>query len=635
MPAHQQWQHYCNKGNNASLTTAKTLALDDSNKPIVTRAAMPAQWLRQLNYGRDAIAMRATIATAMTAQMPVLQWQQFHCNEGNNATVMMARMPVHWWWQQCHCNKGNDASLRWQQRHCNKGNKAIADQGKQCHCYKDKACWQQQGRLLINNGDDTIVMRTAIAIATQYHCNKGNSTITMMERIPEHQSWQQRHCNKGNDAILRTTTMPLQWGQQCCCRSRAMMPLLGGQWRKPDNGKDACTSKMATMPSSWGQQLQCNNGEDACVLTATTPSQQGQQCHCNDSKDACASIMTTMAFQWRQQCQLEGGTNAIATRATMLSWIKKTMPLLQGEWHQLDNSKDACALIMATTPLSWGQQLQLQQWQKCLCIDSNNTITTMATMPAWQQAMRATILAQQQNSRDACTSTMATTPSWQEQQLPLQQWQRGLRIDDNNAIIKRATKPSQWGQQHQLDNKQQVYTILWHHAGISAIAFVPTFPTGKGRSGWRQLDWFQHDAKQLCMPLDWLGGGGLTSRRGKSHICNFGLATNLSLFFFDILYFVLCPPKNIFFSGVKWVSRSKTSSIHPLAQVCIFHLAYTNMCGTLISQNACMCVFWLILLVCILKKSKTSRVYIKKKGQMWHAIIEKLAWLTLTGSSER
>jgi hypothetical protein len=108
-----------------------------------------------------------------------------------------------------------------------------------------------------------------------------------------------------------------------------------------------------------------------------------------------------------------------------------------------------------------------------------------------------------------------------------------------------ATTPSQQGQQHQLDDEQQAYMIVWHHTGISPITFIPTF-TGKGRSGQKQLGCVQRDAKQWCMPLDWLGGGGLISRRGKSHIGNFGLAMNLSLFFLGRFCILCCVPHFIF-----------------------------------------------------------------------------------------
>ncbi len=90
------------------------------------------------------------------------------------------------------------------------------------------------------------------------------------------------------------------------------------------------------------------------------------------------------------------------------------MPLLQGQQCQLDDGKDVCALTTTTMPFSWGWQLQWLWWQRCLHIDSNNAIMTMATTPAWQQATRATML--------------------------VEQWWRRLRIDDgNNAIMTRAT----------------------------------------------------------------------------------------------------------------------------------------------------------------------------------------------------
>jgi hypothetical protein len=43
------------------------------------------------------------------------------------------------------------------------------------------------------------------------------------------------------------------------------------------------------------------------------------------------------------------------------------------------------------------------------------------------------------------------------------------------------------------------------------------------------------------------GGSGLTSRRGMSHIGNFGLATNLSLFFLRRFCILCCVPQKPFF----------------------------------------------------------------------------------------
>jgi hypothetical protein len=83
------------------------------------------------------------------------------------------------------------------------------------------------------------------------------------------------------------------------------------------------------------------------------------------------------------------------------------MPAYQGQQRQhdkgnLDDSKDACALMIATTlllqgqrhqlndyassttaemPLQRGQQSPSQQQQRCLCINDNNAIATRATRP--------------------------------------------------------------------------------------------------------------------------------------------------------------------------------------------------------------------------------------------------------------
>jgi hypothetical protein len=45
-------------------------------------------------------------------------------------------------------------------------------------------------------------------------------------------------------------------------------------------------------------------------------------------------------------------------------------------------------------------------------------------------------------------------------------------------------------------------------------------------------------------------GGGITSKRGKSHIGNFGLATNLSLLFLGNFCFLCCVQQKLF-SGRK------------------------------------------------------------------------------------
>jgi hypothetical protein len=65
-----------------------------------------------------------------------------------------------------------------------------------------------------------------------------------------------------------------------------------------------------------------------------------------------------------------------------------TIPLLQGQQHQLDNYASLTAL---ESPLGQGQQLPLQQWQRCLHINgtmpsrASTTIATTVKTPAHQR----------------------------------------------------------------------------------------------------------------------------------------------------------------------------------------------------------------------------------------------------------
>jgi hypothetical protein len=69
-------------------------------------------------------------------------------------------------------------------------------------------------------------------------------------------------------------------------------------------------------------------------------------------------------------------------------------PLGQGQQHQLSNSKDACALMMAMTPLLQGQQCQLDDY----------TRSTTAEM----QSQQGQQLPLQQQQR-CCASTATTS----------------------------------------------------------------------------------------------------------------------------------------------------------------------------------------------------------------------------------
>jgi hypothetical protein len=152
-------------------------------------------------------------------------------------------------------------------------------------------------------------------------------------------------------------------------------------------------------------------------------------------------MLAIASVQWGKQCHCDNGEDACAlTMATMPSWL--------GQWHQLDDGNVAIAMRRATT-LLWWQQRCLDCEDAC-ALTMGNTIVTRATTPAWQQ-------------EDACAVMTTRTPlllGWQHQlddyasltmaEMPLQQQQRRLHINGNNAITTRATTPLQWPQGHLL-----------------------------------------------------------------------------------------------------------------------------------------------------------------------------------------
>jgi hypothetical protein len=371
-------------------------------------------------------------------------------------------------WQRCHRNEGNI-----------------------CHCDDGEDAWASMATMPLQQGQ-------------QHHRDDGKDACAMMMTMTQLQWGWQCQLGDGNKAITTRATMLLQIKSNNAIVTRATMP---SQWRQGclriNNSNNAiimsATIPIATMakpPAHWLQQchhdkgddansMMSNEGNNASLTTVETPAHwqwwgdhcyKSNNCHCNIGKDACASMAMTPAWQWGArattlmitttplqqgwQYQLEDSNDAIMTSATMLCRSRATMPFLWGQQCRPNNGKDASALTAATTPLWWGQQFQSRQRQKCLCINGNNTIPLRATMPAWQQATRATMLAQQWPRR--CALATVITPSWREQQSPLQQWQRCLHIDnnaslmisnkgddiddDNNAIVTRATMPA-WRQQ--------------------------------------------------------------------------------------------------------------------------------------------------------------------------------------------
>jgi hypothetical protein len=259
-----------------------------------------------------------------------------------------------------------------------------------------------------------------------------------MANTPSQQG-QQHQLEEGKDAIAARDTTILQQWQRCldckdACTSTTRTPLQWGQWPQLNNSKDACALMMAMTLLLQGQWCQLN---DYTSLTAAEmPSQQGQQLpsqwqqrrlHINDN-NAIVTRATTPSWWWQENLSIDDDKDAIATRVTTPAWGWRQQHCKEGNNAIADQeqqrhsykgnnasliSKDACALTTATMPSSWGQQLQSQQWQRCLHINGNGAITTRATTPAWQWAMRVTMLAQQ--------------------------WRRRLHIDNGKKTIVRRT----------------------------------------------------------------------------------------------------------------------------------------------------------------------------------------------------
>jgi hypothetical protein len=187
-PAHKQWQHHHDEGNNTSLTTAQMPAHWWRQQPH----CLQEQWCQLKDY---ASSTTAETPTWQGPQLPLQQRQICLCINGKNAIATRATTPSQWRHQRLRINADINAIVTratmpawwWQQCHHNKGNSAIANQGQQCHCYE------------------------------------GSNTIVTMARTPAHQQRQQHHhcegnnCNhdNGKDAYALMATIQLWQGQQC------------------------------------------------------------------------------------------------------------------------------------------------------------------------------------------------------------------------------------------------------------------------------------------------------------------------------------------------------------------------------------------------------------------------------------
>jgi hypothetical protein len=254
MLAQIRQRHHCDKGNNRHRNNSKDAC--------TSTATTPTQWGQQRHWDDN----KDTCALMMTTT-PLQRGQQCQLEDGNNAITTRATTPS---WI--------------------KVNNAIVMR-------VTMPAWQRQGRLRIDNGNNTIVMREKIAIAmtvkTPVHrqqwahhnkddnassttSNKGSKASSTKAETPVHWQLQWRHCNESNNFYPNIGKMPAHQRQQ--------------HHHNEGGGASLTTT---------------NEGNNTSLTTMKMPTHQRQQwCHQEDGNDACASTMAKAPFLQGQRRQL-------------------------------------------------------------------------------------------------------------------------------------------------------------------------------------------------------------------------------------------------------------------------------------------------------------------------------------------
>jgi hypothetical protein len=164
--------------------------------------------------------------------------------------------------------------------------------------------------------------------------------------MPVHQGQQCQH-DKGNNTSTTVQTRQVDRGSN----TGAMMVTMP-MWHESKEVSKIRT----TTPEQQGQQHPCNLGDGASAMRVTTPLWQWQRSLCiNNSNDTIVSTAMTPAWRWQQHHQGKGNNN-IATMAKMPG-LQRRLHINDGNTFamrvmtQLDDSKDACASMMAMIPL--------------------------------------------------------------------------------------------------------------------------------------------------------------------------------------------------------------------------------------------------------------------------------------------
>jgi hypothetical protein len=132
----------------------------------------------------------------------LLQWQRrLHINDGDEAIMMRVTTPA-WQWQQCHCNKGNNVIATTAKT---PGLQTPSQRGQWCQ--------------LVDSKDTCTLMMATTPLLKGQQCQLDNYASLTTAKAPLQQGWQlplgQLQRINSNNAIATRATMPFQWWQGC------------------------------------------------------------------------------------------------------------------------------------------------------------------------------------------------------------------------------------------------------------------------------------------------------------------------------------------------------------------------------------------------------------------------------------
>jgi hypothetical protein len=218
-----------------------------------------------------------------------------------------------------------------------------------------------------------------------------------------------------------------------------------------------------------------------------TPSWWGPLHQLNDSKDACALMTATTPLLQRQGCQLDDYSSLTMAESPLQQW--QTLPL---QWQQrcLHINGNNAIVMRAKMPLRW--------WRGRLCIDDDdNTIATRGQCQLEEGndtiMVRATMQLQIKGDNTIVMRVMMPSIGWQgclpinngndtiimRATIAITTMAKTLCIDGNNTIVMRAMMPAWWQA-----TKATMLAQQWQrHACASTTATSPSWQEQQLPSG--------------------------------------------------------------------------------------------------------------------------------------------------------